>query len=288
MGAKLKTTGLFAFMFIFFVVIGWILGGYFADNWMLGAGFFLVIAAIMNVVSYFYSHKIILRSHKAKIIEEDDNPRLFRIVKEVAREADIEMPKVAIIPSDTPNAFATGRNENNAVVAATQGILNTLNDEELKGVMAHEVGHIKGKDMLIQSIAATLAGAITLLSRIVIFRMMFGRGRRRMNPVMLIALILAPIGAIIIKMAISRNREYEADKKGAEISKNPNALASALEKLNAENKRNPMKSRNTTSSSLFIVNPFKGKSLAKLFSSHPPTEERVKKLREMANDFSYL
>ncbi len=282
-----KTFGLFGFMFAFFVIIGFLLGEFFMDNWVLGAGMFLVIAAVMNLVAYFYSHKIILKSHRAKIIEEHDNPRLFRIVKDVARKANIDMPKVAIIPSDTPNAFATGRNEDNAVVAATEGILDTLNDEELKGVMAHEVGHIKGKDMLIMSVAATLAGAITFMTRMVMFRMMFGRGRR-MNPILLLTLILAPIGALLIKMAISRKREYEADKKGAEISKNPNALASALEKLNEANSKNPMKSKSTTSASLFIVNPFKGKSIAKLFSSHPPMEERVKRLREMATEFSYM
>ncbi|MFW6196526.1 MAG: zinc metalloprotease HtpX [Thermoplasmatota archaeon] len=287
MGAFAKTTGLFAFMFAFFIIVGWLIGGFFLGNWIAGTILFLAIAAVMNLVAYFYSHKIILKSQKAKIIEEHENPRLFRIVKDVAREADIEMPKVAIIPSDTPNAFATGRNEENAVVAVTEGILSTLNDEELKGVMAHEVGHIKGKDMLIMSIAATLAGAITFLTRMVMFQMMFGRGRR-MNPILLLTLIFAPIGAIIIKLAISRKREFEADKKGAEISRNPNALADALEKLNATNKQNPMKSRSTTSASLFIVNPFKGKSMAKLFSSHPPMEERVDRLREMASDFSYM
>jgi len=288
MGAFAKTAGLFGFMFVFFIIVGWLIGEFFLENWILGAGIFLAIAAVMNLVAYFHSHKIILRAHKAKIIEEEDDPRLYRIVKEVAREAEIKMPRVAIIPSDTPNAFATGRNEDNAVVAATTGLLNILNDEELKGVMAHEVGHVKGKDMLVMSIAATLAGAITLLTRMVMFQMMFGRGRRRVNPILILTLILAPIGALIIKMAISRKREYEADKKGAEISKNPNALASALEKLNNANSKNPMKSRSITSASLFIVNPFKGKSFASLFSSHPPMEERVKRLREMATEYSYL
>ncbi len=287
MGALAKTTGLFAFMFIFFIAIGWLIGGFFMDSWITGALIFLVIAGVMNLVSYFYSHKIILRSHRAKMIEEEDNPRLFKIVKEVAREADIKMPTVAIVPSSTPNAFATGRNEDNAVVAATEGILNTLNDEELKGVMAHEIGHIKGRDMLIMSVAATLAGAVTFMARMVFFQMFFGR--RRVNPIFLLTMILAPIGAIIIKMAISRRREFEADKKGAEISKNPNALADALEKLNAQNKQNPMKSKNTTSASLFIVNPFNRKSaFVKLFSSHPPMDERVERLRKMATEFSYM
>ncbi|MEF8835029.1 MAG: zinc metalloprotease HtpX [Candidatus Thermoplasmatota archaeon] len=286
MGYKATTGGLFAFMVVLFIVIGYLIGGLFLGNWIAGTILFLAIAGIMNIVAYFYSHKLILRSYNAKIIEEKDNPRLFKLVKDVAYEADIEMPKVAIVPSDTPNAFATGRNEDNAVVAATEGILQTLNDDELKGVLAHEVGHIKNRDMMVMSIAATLAGAITFMARMVWFQMIFSR--RRINPIFLVAMVLAPIGAIIIKLAISRKREYGADKKGAEISKNPNALASALEKLDAENKNNPMKSKNTTSSSLFIVNPFKSSTFVKLFSSHPPTEERVKRLREMASDFSYL
>ncbi|MBS3816113.1 MAG: zinc metalloprotease HtpX [Candidatus Thermoplasmatota archaeon] len=286
MKAQAQTTGLFVFMFIFFIGIGWLIGGFFLGNWILGTLLFLGIAAVMNLVTYFYSHKLILRSHNAEIIEEKDNPQLYNIVKEVAREADIKMPKVAIVPSNTPNAFATGRNEDNAVVAATEGILNILDEEELKGVLSHEVGHIKSRDMLVMSIAATLAGAITIMARLVWFQMFFSR--RRINPIFLVVMILAPIGAIIIKLAISRKREFKADKKGAEISKNPKALARALEKLSAENKKNPMKSKSTTTSSLFIVNPFKKSTFVKLFSSHPPTEERVKRLREMAKDFSYL
>jgi len=273
-------------MIVLFIAIGYLIGGIFLGNWIAGTLVFLILAGVMNLVAYFYSHKLILRSHNAKIIDENDNPRLFRLVKEVAYEAGIEMPKVAIVPSNTPNAFATGRNENNAVVAATQGILQTLNDDELKGVLAHEVGHIQNRDMMVMSIAATLAGAITFMARMVWFQMMFSR--RRINPIFLVAMVLAPIGAIIIKLAISRKREFGADKKGAEISKNPNALADALEKLDSANKNNPMKSKNTTSSSLFIVNPFKSSGFVKLFSSHPPTEERVKRLRQMASDFSYL
>jgi len=286
MGARATTGGLFAFMIVFFIAIGYLIGGFFLGNWIAGTILFLAIAAIMNIVSYFYSHKLILRSHNAKIIEEKDNPRLFRLVKEVAYEAGIEMPKVAIVPTNTPNAFATGRNEDNAVVAATEGILQVLDDDELKGVLAHEVGHIQNRDMMVMTIAATLAGAITFMARMVWFQMIFSR--RRVNPIFLIAMVLAPIGAIIIKLAISRKREFGADKKGGEISKNPRALARALEKLDSANKSNPMKSKNTTSSSLFIVNPFKSSAFVKLFSSHPPTEERVKRLRKMASEFSYL
>ncbi len=288
MGYKATTGGLFAFMVLLFIVIGYLIGGFLLGNWILGTILFLILAAALNLGSYYYSHKLILRAHGAEIIEESDNPKLYNIVKEVAYEADIKMPRVAIIPSDTPNAFATGRNEDNAVVAATKGILRTLNEEELKGVIAHEIGHIKDRDMLVMSIAATLAGAITIMARIVWFQMFFGRGQKRMNPILLVAMVLAPIGAIIIRMAISRKREFKADEKGAEISKNPGALARALEKLESENRRNPMKSKSMTNSSLFIVNPFKKSLFVRLFSSHPPTEERVKRLRKMSTDFSYL
>lgn len=286
MGYVAKTMGLFAFMVVFFVVIGFLIGEYFMASPILGMLLFLIIAGVMNAVAYFYGHKFILRAYNAKVIEESDHPRLYNIVKEIAFEADIPVPKVAIIPIATPNAFATGRNENTAVVAATEGLLNVLNDDELKGVIAHEVAHIKDKDMLVMSLAATLAGAITFMARIVWFQMFFGR--RRVNPILLVGLILAPIGAIIIKMAISRSREYLADEQGAKISKNPNALANALEKLHANNQRNPIKKGNPTTSSLFIVNPFTKSSFVKLFSTHPPMEERVKRLRNMATDFSYL
>ncbi len=286
MGYIGKTTGLFAFMVIFFVGVGYLLGTFFFGSPIFAMILFLGIAGAMNLITYFYSHKIILKTYKAEIIEEEDNPRLFNIVKEVAYEADISMPKVAIVPMDQPNAFATGRNEETAVVATTRGILKSLNDEELKGVISHEIGHIKDRDMLVMSVAATLAGAITILARLVWFQMFFGR--RRMNPILLVVMVLAPIGALIIKMAISRKREFMADEQGAKISKNPNALADALEKLHKENKRNPIKKKNPTTASLFIVNPFKKSTFVKLFSSHPPMEERVKRLREMATDFSYL
>ncbi|MFW5927877.1 MAG: zinc metalloprotease HtpX [Thermoplasmatota archaeon] len=281
-----KTSGLFAFMIILFIGIGYLIGGFLLGSPIIGTLLFLGIAAALNLVTYFYSDKIILKAHRAEVIKESDNPRLYNIVRDIAFEADIKMPRIAIVPTDTPNAFATGRNENNAVVAATRGILRTLDDEELKGVISHEVAHIKDRDMLVMSIAATLAGAITIMARIVWFQMFFSR--RRIHPVLLLAMIFAPIGALLIRLAISRKREFMADEQGAKISKNPNALARALEKLNAENRRNPIKSNSTTTASLFIVNPFKSSTFVKLFSTHPPVEERVKKLREMATDFSYL
>lgn len=286
MGYRAKTGGLLAFMMIFMIGIGYLLGGYFMGDWILGTVIFLGIAAAINLVSYFYSHKFILKHYKAKPIEESDYPELYNIVKEIAFEADIEMPKVAILPMDVPNAFATGRNENNAVVAVSDGLLNILDENELKGVISHEVAHIKNRDMLVMSIAATLAGAITFMARMVWFQMFFSR--RRMNPIFLVAMILAPIGALIIKMAISRKREYSADEEGARISKNPNALADALEKLENANKKKPLKRQNPTTSSLFIVNPFTKSTFVKLFSTHPPIEKRVENLREMATEFSYL
>jgi len=286
MGYRAKTGGLLAFMMIFMVGIGYLLGGYFMGNWILGTLIFLFIAAAMNLISYFYSHKFILKHYNAQPINESDNPKLFKIVREIAYEADIEMPKVAILPMSIPNAFATGRNEDNAVVAVSEGLLRLLNDDELKGVISHEVAHIKNRDMMVMTIAATLAGAVTFMARMVWWQMLFSR--RRMNPIFLVTMILAPIGAIIIKMAISRKREYHADEEGAKISKNPNALADALEKLETSNRKNPLKKQNPTTASLFIVNPFTKSTFVKLFSTHPPIEDRVENLREMAVNFSYL
>ncbi len=282
----LKTMGLFVFLALLFVAIGYLIGAFFIGDWVLGTLLFLGFAAVMNIGVYFFSHKIILRMYNAQIIEEHDNPRLFNLVKEISYQADMPMPKVAIVPMNVPNAFATGRNQDNAVVAATQALLHRLNDDELKGVLAHEMAHIKNRDMLVMSIAATIAGAIALMARMVWFQMFFSR--RRINPIFLVVMVLAPIGAIMIKMAISRKREYYADEEGAKISKNPNALADALEKLQADATRNPIKRGDPATSSLFIVNPFKSSGFVNLFSTHPPMEKRVERLREMATDFSYL
>lgn len=286
MGHIAKISGMFTFMILLFAAIGFLVGEFFFGNWMMGIIVFLVIAGVMNFVAYFYSDKIILKRYGAQIIEEGDNPRLFNIVKEVAYEADIPMPKVAIVPMAVPNAFATGRNEKNAVVATSPPLLQLLDDDELKGVLSHEVAHIKDKDMLIMSVAATLAGAITFAARMVWWNMFFSR--RRINPIFLVVMILAPIGAIMIKMAISRKREYLADEEGAKICKNPNALADALEKLHYQNKRSPIKKGSPASASLFIVNPFKKSAFVNLFSTHPPMEKRVERLRKMAVEFSYL
>lgn len=273
-------------MALIFVAIGFLIGEIFMGDWIVGSLIFLVIAAIMNTVVYFYSDKIILRIYRAQIIEEHDNPRLFSIVKDISYKADMPMPRVAIVPMDVPNAFATGRNKNNAVVAATHGILGRLNDDELKGVMAHEMAHVKNRDMLVMSIAATIAGAIAFMARMVWFQMFFSR--RRINPIFLVVMILAPIGAMMVKLAISRKREYYADEEGARIIKNPNALADALEKIHSDIQRNPLQRGDPATSSLFIANPFRSSGFTNMFSTHPPMEERVKRLRKMATDYSYL
>ncbi len=281
-----RTIGLFGFMIMLFVGIGYLIGGLYMGNWIMGTLVFLCIAGAINMFAYFYSDKLILKMYRAQIIEEHDNPRLYNIVKKIAMDADIPMPKVAIVPMGTPNAFATGRNKNKAVVAATQGLLAMLNDDELRGVIAHEVAHVKNRDMMVMSVAATLAGAIAFMARMVWFQMFFSR--RRISPIFLVVMILAPIAAILVKMAISRKREYYADEEGARISKNPNALADALETLHDQSIKHPIKGGNPSTSSLFIVNPFAAGGFVNLFSTHPPMEERVKRLRKMAAEYSYL
>lgn len=282
--AQLKVMALFAVMVGLLLFVGLILGSYFGNPYMT-MGIFLIIAIIFNAISYFYSGKLVLRAYRARIIEGRGNnkieKKLYDIVQGVALKADVPMPKVAIIPTDNPNAFATGRNPKNAVVAATEGILRILNDEELEGVIAHEMAHVKDRDILVMSVAATMAAAIAIIARVVLFRMMFG-GRRDINPLLLIAVaITAPIAAILIQMAISRSREYKADKVGAMTIGKPWALANALQKLDRGNKRFPMKMGSPASSSLFIVNPFSGGAFVRIFSTHPPMEERIRRLRNM-------
>jgi heat shock protein HtpX len=286
MGAVSRTALLFAFMFGLFIVIGWAIGSLFIGNWIIGAVFFLAIAGIFNLIAYFYSSKIVLWSYRAKIVTEKEAPRLYRIVKLVAFKANLPMPQVAIIPSETPNAFATGRNPKNAVVAATEGILKTLNDDELEGVIAHEFAHIKDRDILVMSIAATLAGAISFAARSFWYSVLFGGSGRRDSSAAFIALIVAitaPIAALLIQLAISRSREYLADEEGAMIIGRPMSLAKALEKLEAANKRKPIEFGNPASSSIWIVNPFGSSGLVHLFSTHPPIAERVKRLKQMAS-----
>ncbi len=275
---QIKTVVLLGLLTGLLLGVGQFFGG--TQGLIIGLGF----AIIMNFGAYWYSDKIVLAMYKARKITENEAPELYTVVKEVAKEANMPMPAVCIIPSDSSNAFATGRNEKKAAVAVTQGILRILSREELKGVIAHELSHIRNKDTLIQAVAATIAGVIGYLAFMARFAAIFGgRGSRdsgRMFELLALS-IITPLIAMIIQLAISRSREFMADEKGARIIKNPEALASALEKLDASVKNNPMRFGNQTTSSLFIVNPFSGGGLMGLLSTHPKTAERVKKLREL-------
>jgi heat shock protein HtpX len=270
----LRTTALMAVMFVLFALIGQALGG--TGGMMLA----FVIAVGMNGISYWYSSSIVLRMYGAEEVSRAEAPELHDMVDRLRQRADLPMPKVCIIPSDQPNAFATGRNPDNAVVAVTEGIMSALDRDELAGVIAHELAHIKNRDMLTSTVAATLAAAITLLARFGIF---FDREQGFVTS--LLMMILAPLAAMLIQMAISRSREYAADRDGAEIAGNPLGLAGALRRMEQAAQHRPMQGANQATSHMFIVNPFSGAlgGIAKLFSTHPPTEERIARLEEMAN-----
>jgi len=254
--------------------------------------FAILLALIPNVISYFYSDKIVLASYGAKTLDENEAPELQRIVERIANRANIQKPKVAIINTDTPNAFATGRDPKHAVVAVTTGILQILNEQELEGVLAHEIGHVKHRDVLIGTIVATMAGAVMYIANFLQFGMLFGFGRDDDgNPLEFVAsllfIILAPIAAMVIQFAISRQNEYTADESGALYS-NPIYLANALTKLEKGVKYHPLKNGSPATAHLFIINPFKSDNIMRLFSTHPSTEERVKRLMEMASNPKYL
>lgn len=245
-----------------------------------------IFAVILNFGSYWFSDKIVLKMYRAQEVSESAAPELYSIVRTLALKAQLPMPRVYIIPEETPNAFATGRNPSHAVVAVTAGIMRILNKEELEGVISHELSHIKNGDMLISSIAATIAGAIGMLASMAQWAAIFGGGRSDDDDdhggiIGLIAMaIFAPLAAAVIQMAISRSREYLADAGGANITKNPYGLASALEKLSMASQKIPMDA-NPSTAHLFIVNPLTGKSLMNLFSTHPPLEDRIARLRSM-------
>lgn len=245
-----------------------------------GALFALIMAAVMNLGSYWFSDKIVVKMYKG---EEVQSGALFEVVAELCQRNSLPMPKVYMLPQPTPNAFATGRNPQHAVVAATQGILQVLSREELKGVMAHELAHVQNRDILIGSIAATIAGAISYMAHMAQWAMIFGgRDDEDSNPVAMIAMmILAPIAAMLVQMAISRSREYVADQKGAQLCGNPHSLANALRKLESSNRQMPMEKANEATAHMFIVNPLKAGGLRKLFSTHPPMEERIRRLEGM-------
>ena len=245
-----------------------------------GALLALIIAAVMNLGSYWFSDKVVIKMYRGKEVQSGT---LYDVVSELAQQNGLVMPKVYVLPQPTPNAFATGRNPNHAVVAATEGIMQTLSRDELKGVMAHELAHVQNRDILIGSIAATIAGAISFLAHMAQWSLIFGGGDDEdSNPVAMIAMmILAPLAAMLVQMAISRSREYGADAKGAQFCGNPHSLAGALRKLEMANKRTPMRKVNESTAHMFIVSPLSGKKMAALFSTHPPMQERIRRLEEM-------
>jgi heat shock protein HtpX len=276
MSNVLKTTFLLGALTGLLLLFGQVFGG--RTGMIIAFGF----AVVMNFGSYWFSDRIVLALYRARPVSESDDRELYSIVRNLATRAGLPMPRVYRIPQPTPNAFATGRNPENAVVAVTDGIRSLLTPDELSGVIGHELAHIGHRDILISSIAATLAGAIMMLASMARWALIFGGGRDNDNNPLgaLLMAILAPFAALIIQMAVSRSREYQADQTGARIAGNPDSLASALEKLTAASKRVPMASSPATSH-MFIVKPFSGKSLFSLFSTHPPVEKRVERLRGM-------
>jgi len=279
MGNTLKTAFLLTLLTVLFVLIG----GHFGGQNGLILGF--LFAASMNFFTYFYSDKLALKMYRAQPVTREQLPRAYEVVERMTQRMGIPMPKMYVIPTDSPNAFATGRNPKHASVAMTQGILALLNDEELEGVLAHELGHVQNRDILTSSIAATLAGAITLIARMGYWASIFGgyggnQGSRERGGGLgsIFMLILAPIAATLIQLAVSRSREYEADATGAKTTGNPYALASALEKIDAYSKRLPMVASPSTAH-LFIAQPFVGREFfANLFSTHPPMAKRIERL----------
>jgi heat shock protein HtpX len=281
---SVKTAFLMALLTALVVVAGRAMGG---EGGMVIA---FIFAIAMNVFSYWFSDKIVLKMYKAREVSKEQAPELYEIVETLARNAKLPMPKVYITPQESPNAFATGRNPKHAAVAVTSGILRILDRDELAGVLAHELAHVKHRDILISTVAAVMAGAITMLASIAKWSLIFGgitggnRNRRggiaSMIP-MLVMAILAPIAAMLIQMAISRSREYMADEDGAKISGHPLWLASALQKLQRGTAVAPLQA-NPATAHMFIVNPLRGGGIQSLFSTHPPMEERIAKLRNMA------
>jgi len=275
----MKTAVLMAAITALFMLLGSVLGG--RQGMMIA----LIVALGMNFFSYWFSDKLVLKMYNAQQVDESSSPQFYRMVRELAQRAELPMPKVYLIQEDAPNAFATGRNPDNAAVAATTGILRVLGERELRGVMAHELAHVKHRDILISTISATMAGAISMLAN---FAMFFG-GRdsegRPSNPIAgLLVALLAPLAASLIQMAIGRAREFEADRGGAEISGDPQALASALRKIHRAAQGLPMEvaERHPETAQMMIMNPLSGGGLRGLFSTHPSTEERIARLMQMA------
>jgi heat shock protein HtpX len=283
MGNTFKTAFLLTALTLLLMSIGRIFGG---QNGMLLA---LIVAAVLNFISYFFSDKLALAMYRAQPVTREQLPRAYEIVDRLTQRVGIPMPKIYVIPTESPNAFATGRNPDHASVAVTHGILSLLNDEELEGVLAHELGHVRNRDILISSIAATIAGAITYLADIARWGMIFGGYERDDNNRggglgAIFMLFLAPFAAMLIQLAVSRSREYQADETGAHLTGNPYALASALAKLDAYSKRMPLAATPSTAH-LFIIQPFLGMSFGSLFSTHPPIAKRIERLTGRPAEF---
>jgi heat shock protein HtpX len=279
----LKTGLLLSVLTVLLVFIGQLMGG------TQGASTAFIFALLMNLGAYWFSDKIVLAMYRARPLSESDAPQVYRAVREIASLNQMPMPRLYWLPTGTPNAFATGRGPTYAAVAVTSGLLKIMNEEELKGVLAHELSHVKNRDTLVMSIAAAVAGAISMLASWARWGMMFGGGRsdRRSGNAavqvvaLLIIAILAPLAAMLIQLAISRTREFGADETGARLTRNPFGLASALEKLDAAVRAHPIENANPATAHLFIVNPLRADAIAKLFSTHPPIAERVRRLRSM-------
>ncbi|MBI5484387.1 MAG: zinc metalloprotease HtpX [Deltaproteobacteria bacterium] len=281
----LKTTFLMGLLTALLVIIGGAIGG------TGGMTLAFLLAGGMNFFSYWFSDRIVLKMYAAVEIQENDDPRFYGLVRRLAQRAGLPMPKVYVIQDDSPNAFATGRNPEHAAVAATTGIMRLLTDEELAGVMAHELGHVKNRDILISTMAATFAGAITYLAHMAQWSAMFGGGRDEDDEGggivgLILMAILAPLAAMLVQMAISRSREYGADAAGAQISGNPLSLARALQKLEMGSQQVPL-AANAATAHMFIVNPLTGGGLMSLFSTHPPIPERVHRLENISRTHDY-
>ena len=278
MGNALKTGVLLVVLTVLFVAIGNYVGG--RGGMVMAFAF----AVLMNAGAYWFSDKIVLKMYRAQEVSEAEAPELHAMIHRLTTAASVPMPKVYILPSDSPNAFATGRNPEHAAVAVTRGIMKILAPDELEGVLAHEMAHVKNRDILIGTVAATLAGAIMMLARFAQFAAIFGGGRDRDEgggALGLLAMaIIAPIGAMLVQMAVSRSREYQADATGARFCGRPDSLARALEKISGTSRRIPLASTPATAH-MFIMSPLSGKGMMSLFSTHPPVEKRVERLRTM-------
>jgi len=271
-------------MTLLMIIVGFVVGAYFGGDPFSGMIVFLFISILINIFSYFYSDSIVLRAYGAKIIERQDNRRLYDMVKKIADINALPMPRIAIVSSSTPNAFATGRNPKNAVVAATTGIMSILDDNELEGVMAHEMAHVKNRDTLVMCAAATIAGAIAFAARMLWWNSMFSGGRNRnVHPALLILVALtAPLAAFLLQMAVSRSREFHADATAAKLTNKPWALISALKKLEWENHRKPLDCGSPSYAAMCIVNPLRGGDFfINMFSTHPPMEKRINELEKL-------